>query len=51
MPLEELINDHRGQIICRLDMKSHLGNDFRMFRHVSDIYVLEEKQAIAIQKL
>lgn len=48
MPLEELINDCRGQIIC---MKSLLGNDFRNFRHISDIYVLEEKQAVAIQKL
>lgn len=56
---EELINDHRGQIICRLDMKSLLGNGnliFKFFffkdcRFVCHIYVLEEKQTIAIQKL
>lgn len=28
---EELINDHRGQIICRLEMKSLLGNGNLIF--------------------
>lgn len=60
---EELINDHRGQIIYRLDMKSLLGNDnfkkkivffFVFFCRRVGLYVtfvLEEKQVIAIQKL